>query len=90
MGTSLRKTLDRPARRLLTAVEAAAYCGAPSIVKWRASCSVRPISLYAGRDGYRYDVADLDQWIERMKGSRPSAEDWLSRLGNGGDQIERR
>ncbi|WEK50370.1 MAG: hypothetical protein P0Y66_22455 [Candidatus Kaistia colombiensis] len=84
----LRKTLDRPARRLLTAMEAAAYCGAPSIVKWRSSCSVRGVAVYDGRDGTRYDVADLDQWIERMKGSLPSKEDWLARLGNDGDPIE--
>jgi hypothetical protein len=85
---ALRQTLERPTRRLLTATEAAAYCGAPSVTKWRASCSVSGIAIYPGQGGTRYDVADLDQWIERMKGSAPSKEDWLERLGNDGGPIE--
>ena len=76
----LRDTLLRPNRRMLSSREAAAYCGAPSIERWRAACPVRPVRLYRGRDGDLFDVADLDRWIEDRKASSPDAEEWLKRL----------
>lgn len=61
----LRHTLDGPARRLLTEAEAASYCGAPSLAKWRSVCDVKAIRIYSGNDGLRYDREQLDAWISR-------------------------
>ena len=40
----LRQSLPGPIRRMLSEREAAAYCGAPSLPRWRAECGVRPRS----------------------------------------------
>ena len=87
---SLRNTLSRPTRRLLTPMEAAAYCGAPSLAKWTAACHVRPLAIYSGRGGIRYDVADLDKWIDSLKDPRPTAEEWLAKLGSASNVEKRR
>lgn len=81
----LRERLPLPSRRMLTAAEAAAYCGAPSIEKWRARCPVAGQRLYPGNDGIRYDVTRLDRWLDEMAEGGASSRDgigaMIARLG---------
>lgn len=67
------------APRLLTKTEAAAYCGV-SVPIFSEVCAVNPISLGEGVRLKRWDVRDLDEWIDRKAGrSPPSADDLLER-----------
>jgi hypothetical protein len=75
MAGRLRDHVPLPARRLLTEVEAAGYCGAPSIVRWRAECPVKGVQVYPGAAGLRYDRAALDAWIDRRTGGVPATDD---------------
>ncbi len=50
--------------RLLTEEFAAAYIGI-SVGKFRQRCPVRPVDL--GRGARRFDVRDLDAWVDRLK-----------------------
>lgn len=81
----LRDRLPVPARRMLTAAEAAAYCGAPSLEKFRARCPVAGQRLYPGNDGIRYDVERLDRWLDEMAEGGASSPDsiaaMIARLG---------
>jgi hypothetical protein len=74
--------------RLLTKAEAAKYCML-SVSAFIRLCPVRPLSL--GSDDprlLRYDVRDLDQWIDDMKSrarlgasqEQLDADDYLKRL----------
>jgi|tagenome__1003787_1003787.scaffolds.fasta_scaffold19635211_2 hypothetical protein len=66
--------------RLLKKQQAAAYCGV-SIPTFAAVCPVTPIALGVGKRLERYDIRDLDEWIERLKGNcSDEAKDWLSLL----------
>lgn len=56
-----------PSTRLLTKSQAAAYCGL-SPATFGTTCSVRPISLGDGVRMQRYDVRDIDTWIDGFKG----------------------
>jgi hypothetical protein len=64
--------------RLFTKAEAASYCRlAPT--KFGARCPVRPIRI---ADEDRWDVQDLDRWIDSLKaGDTAAADDIVSRLG---------
>lgn len=59
-------------QRLLKMPQAASYLNM-SIKEFRTICPVAPIDLGTGRDGLRYDRADLDQWLESIKSSNQSA-----------------
>jgi hypothetical protein len=66
-----------PTRRLLTAEEAAGYCGI-SVGTLQAHVPVSPLRLGAA---VRYDVRALDKWLdERGKSSPMTGEDWLGLL----------
>jgi hypothetical protein len=85
IGTQ-QKTRDRfgISPRLVLQKEAALYCrmGVGTFV---ANCPVRPIRVATGNRGLRYDLYDLDSWIESLKGNSGSPEqkvDWLNRVGN--------
>lgn len=57
-----------PRARLLTLTDAAYYCGV-SIPILKGICPVSPISLGEGERLKRYDVRDLDTWIDSKKGA---------------------
>lgn len=59
-------------RRMLTAREAAEYCGLP-LKKFSHYCSVPPVQL-PGVDA-RYDMRDLDEWLDGMKAGVPNGDD---------------
>lgn len=63
--------LPLPAPRLLTRTQATAYCGmGPS-----ADLPVTPLRVRPGKQGLRYDVRDLDRWIDSLReGSVTGAE----------------
>lgn len=65
--------------RLLTRVQAAAYCGV-SAPTFNANCPVQPVSVGHGKRLERFDVRALDRWIDALatQGSQPDT-DWLSR-----------
>lgn len=73
--------------RLLTKTEAAEYCRV-SLATFERVCPVRPIALQPGNPRLlRYDVRDLDNWIDVLKGKAESersveadADDYLARL----------
>jgi hypothetical protein len=73
---------NAPRARLLTLTNAAHYCGVSSPVL-KSVCPVRPISLGIGRRLERFDVRDLDVWIEGLKGdneNRTAADALLDKL----------
>lgn len=71
--------ITHPAR-LLTKAAAAAYCGV-SVPIFDQVCPVLPINFDTTRERLtRYDVRDLDAWLERLKGGGEGA-DRSKRLG---------
>lgn len=58
--------MSLPSSRLLTKSQAAAYCGL-SPATFGGTCPVRPISLGHGVRMQRYDVQDIDKWIDSVK-----------------------
>lgn len=88
--SKLRDRLPLPQRRMLTEQEAAAYCGAPSMSKWRSECPVAGVVLYPGNAGTRFDVAKLDRWLDEMSeggaSSKSSINAMIANLGHGDDQ----
>ncbi|WP_028753674.1 helix-turn-helix transcriptional regulator [Rhizobium leucaenae] len=68
--------------RLLTKSQAAQYCGL-SAATFGGTCPVRPISLGVGVRMQRYDVRDIDKWIDSFKAgtaSRSLADELLDAL----------
>ena len=59
-------------RRMLTAREAAEYCGLPA-KRFITECSVTPIEMSSG--AVRWDMHDLDGWIDNLKTGQPNADD---------------
>lgn len=77
-----------PSKRLLNRVEALAYCGlGPS-----SNVPVRPKRVRPGKQGLRYDVRDLDEWIDRLDqgGQDSGSRDWLAELDNEENEGSRR
>jgi hypothetical protein len=78
--------------RLLTKVQAASYCGM-GIESFALNCSVKAIRVRSGARGLRWDIQDLDKWIDRLKenSSTDSEEnvDWLAKI-DGQNQDKRR
>jgi hypothetical protein len=73
--------------RLLNKGQAAAYCGISASI-FAAVCPVRAIALGAGARLQRYDVRNLDAWIDSLSsGGTTAPRDWLSEMdkndGNG-------
>jgi hypothetical protein len=74
------KPLPSPSKRLLTRAEAAQYCGLGSSPPPIRAKRVRP-----GQQGLRYDVRELDAWIDNLDDDgQDSGQDWLAKL----DQVE--
>ena len=70
-------------RRLLTAADAASYCGVSASTFPRA-CPVAPVRILPGRRGLRYDVKKLDDWIDRLSDGIETKDishtSWLEKL----------
>ncbi len=65
-------------RRMLTASEAAQYCGLP-IKKFPMVCTVTPVELTGGVK--RYDRVALDRWLDNLScNSNVDDDDILARL----------
>lgn len=57
---------DNFPHRLLTKSQAAQYCGL-SVATFGGTCPVRPIALGVGVRMHRYDVREIDKWIDSFK-----------------------
>lgn len=57
---------DNFPHRLLTKSQAAQYCGL-AVSTFGGVCPVRPIALGDGARMHRYDVRDIDKWIDSFK-----------------------
>lgn len=80
MGKEVRKS-DHPPR-LLTKSQAAHYCGLAAST-FGAVCPVVPIALGEGIRMHRYDVREVDKWIDSFKAgteSRSLADQLLDML----------
>lgn len=65
-------------KRMLTKIEAAHHCGRP-IKRFEVECNISPVEFPNGDK--RYDVRDLDAWLDSLKGgSLGDADDIVSRL----------
>jgi hypothetical protein len=74
-----------PAARLLTRAQAAMYCGL-GVSAFSAICPVRPISMGPDKRLERYDVVELNKWIDRLSaGSAATGTNWLAAMGNTDD-----
>jgi hypothetical protein len=67
--------------RLLDRSQAAAYCGI-SLAVFTARCPVGPLAMGQGKRLERYDIRDLDEWIDRLGARGVSSEtvDWLEKM----------
>jgi hypothetical protein len=70
--------LNIPPKRMLSETEGAIYCGRP-VKRFKVECPVSPIVLANG--DRRYDVRDLDKWIDALKGDQTDADAIIARLG---------
>jgi hypothetical protein len=72
--------------RLLTKAEAAAYCGV-SVGAFFTRCPVRPIAMSEDKRLERYDVVELDKWIDSLKAHAPKrGSAWLETMDDDDDQ----
>ncbi|SES47271.1 hypothetical protein [Rhizobium sp. NFR03] len=62
--------------RLLNKSQAAAYCGL-STSTFGGVCPVRPIALGESVRMHRYDVRDIDAWIDSFKSGEPAGKSAL-------------
>ncbi len=80
---SRHAALTAPARRMLSAEEAAAYCGGRSVAWLESHVKVAPVMI--GRLK-RYDVRALDIWLDGLgnggaaRGQPATGDDWLEKL----------
>jgi predicted DNA-binding transcriptional regulator AlpA len=84
--------IEYPVKRLLTMDEAAEYCGMGR-ESFLHNCPVKPKRIRPGQRGLRYDIRELDVWIDSLGGDNgpgtADATDWLVRL-DGTDEDKRR
>jgi hypothetical protein len=67
-------------RRMLSAREAAEYCGLPT-KRFSLVCNVSPVAMPSGMR--LYDIRDLDGWIDGLKSELPiDDDDIVRRLGS--------
>lgn len=75
-----RAAILLPVKRLLTKQEAAAYCGV-SVNTLIAHVRISPVNI---GNCVRYDIRDLDRWIDARANSAPvetmTGDEWLDRL----------
>lgn len=62
----MRAANDNIPLRLLTKSQAAAYCGL-SLPSFNSVCPVRAIALGVGVRMERYDIRDVDAWIDSLR-----------------------
>ena len=75
---------QRIAPRLVYKKDAAFYCGI-GVESFTANCPIAPIRVGPGMRGLRYDLYDLDGWIDSLKQNSMSTgpnRNWLDRVGN--------
>ena len=75
---------QRIAPRLVYKKDAAFYCGI-GVESFTANCPIAPIRVGLGMRGLRYDLRDLDGWINSLKQNSMSTgpnRNWLDRVGN--------
>ena len=67
--------------RLLTRQQAATYCGV-SIGVFNTACPVQAVALSSDKRSERYDVHQLDEWIDRLRTgeAKTSPQSWLDRI----------
>jgi hypothetical protein len=76
--TSTTLQLNVIPKRMLTKSEAAHHCGRP-VRRFEAECHVAPIKFPNG--DLRYDVHDLDAWLDCLKGgANAEADEIIGRL----------
>jgi hypothetical protein len=76
--TSATLQLNVIPKRMLTKTEAAHHCGR-SVKRFEAECGVSPVKFPNGDS--RYDVQDLDKWIDGLKAGKSSdADEIIARL----------
>lgn len=65
--------------RMMSVRQAADYVGIP-LKRFSRVCSVRPVAIAEGDE--RYDVRDLDQWLDNLKAGHADADaEIVGRLG---------
>jgi len=64
-------------RRMLKAGEAAEYCGL-SVDQFKCQCPLAPVEF--GNARKRYDMHDLDKWLDTLGGPSTEADAILARL----------
>lgn len=64
--------------RLLPKNQAARYCGIP-VSRFATVCPKRPIRL-AGAEKLKWDIKDLDEWIDSIKKDEETADDIVGKL----------
>ena len=67
------------AKRMLTDQQAAQYCGR-SLKRFQIECPAPPVIFPNGDQ--RFDVQDLDKWLESLKDGGDDADAIVSRLGH--------
>ena len=73
--------MSAPARRMLSRQEAADYCGFKSVNGFESYIQVRPVK-FGGM--VRYDRADLDAYLDRLRES-PSGKSFSEAAGDAGE-----
>jgi hypothetical protein len=64
-------------KRMLDKREAAEHCGR-SLKRFAIECSVSPVKFING--DLRYDVRDLDRWLDNLKNTTQDSDDIIKRL----------
>jgi hypothetical protein len=76
--TSATLQLNIIPKRMLTKPEAAHHCGR-SVKRFEVECDVSPVKFPNGDS--RFDVRDLDKWIDGLKAGKSSeADEIIARL----------
>jgi hypothetical protein len=76
--TSATLQLNIIPKRMLTVAEGAHHCGRP-VKRFKVECPVSPVKFPNG--DLRYDVRDLDTWIDTLKvGKSSEADEIVARL----------
>ena len=65
-------------KRMLNKREAAEHCGR-SLKRFEVECPISPVRFPNG--DLRYDVRDLDKWLDSLKGETHDAGQIIAKLG---------
>jgi hypothetical protein len=64
-------------KRMLTKAEAATHCGRP-VKRFEVECHIAPVKFPNG--DRRYDIRDLDAWLDSLKVGSAAADEILAKL----------